>query len=110
MVAADGAILAGGLRGSLYRSTDDGRSWTRVDAHSKSSITALARAGADIVGVGLEGLVLRSTDGGASFRTEVRSDRVSLTALAVSDAGQPVLYSRQGVLRHRITPDVAASR
>lgn len=98
LVAADGAILAAGLRGSLYRSTDDGRSWMRIDTRSKSSITALARVGGDIVGVGLDGLVLRSTDGGASFRTDTRNDRASLTALAVSDAGQPVLYSRQGVL------------
>jgi photosystem II stability/assembly factor-like uncharacterized protein len=98
LVAADGAILAAGLRGSLYRSTDDGRSWTRIETHTKSSITGLARAGGDIVGVGLDGLVLYSADGGASFRTEVRSDHASLTALAIVAGGQPVLYSRQGVL------------
>lgn len=99
LVAPDGAILAAGLRGSLYRSTDDGRSWTRLDTQSKSSITALARVGNDIVGVGLDGLVLRSSDGGASFKAEPRNDRASLTALTVNAAGRPVLYSRQGVVR-----------
>jgi len=96
LVTHDGAILAAGLRGSMYRSADDGKTWTRIDTHSKSSITALARVGPDIVGVGLDGLVLRSTDGGASFKADVRNDRVSLTTLAVNAAGQPVLYSRQG--------------
>jgi len=95
---ADGALLVAGLRGSLYRSVDDGRTWTRVDTQGKSSITALARTGSDIVGVGLDGLVLRSADGGASFKADVRVDRAPLTAVAVNAAGQPVLYSRQGVL------------
>jgi photosystem II stability/assembly factor-like uncharacterized protein len=98
LVASDGALLAAGLRGSLYRSTDEGRSWTRVETRSKSSITALARVGDDIVGVGLDGLVLRSSDGGASFKSDVRSDHVSLTALAANASGQPVLYSRQGAV------------
>jgi photosystem II stability/assembly factor-like uncharacterized protein len=98
LVTADGAILAAGLRGSLYRSADDGRSWTRIDTQSKSSITALARVGSDIVGVGLDGLVLRSTDGGVSFKADVRNDHVSLTTLVVNASGQPVLYSRQGLV------------
>jgi photosystem II stability/assembly factor-like uncharacterized protein len=96
LVTADGAILAAGLRGSLYRSADDGRSWARIDTQSKSSITALARVGPDIVGAGLDGLVLRSADGGLSFKADVRSDHVSLTTLVVNASGQPVLYSRQG--------------
>lgn len=98
LVAPDGALLAAGLRGSLYRSTDDGKSWTRIDTRSKSSITALAQVGDEIVGVGLDGLVLRSADGGGSFKANVRSDHASLTALAVNDTAWPVLYSRQGVV------------
>jgi photosystem II stability/assembly factor-like uncharacterized protein len=96
---SDGTLLAAGLRGSLYRSMDDGRTWTRVDTQSKSSITALARIGGDIVGVGLDGLVLRSSDGGASFKAEIRADRVPLTAMGAAADGRPVLYSRQGVVR-----------
>jgi len=96
LVTADGAMLAAGLRGSMYRSTDDGRNWTRIDTRSKSSITALARVGSDIVGVGLDGLVLRSVDGGASFEADVRNDRVSLTTLVVNASGQAMLYSRLG--------------
>jgi len=98
LTTADGAILAAGLRGSMYRSADDGRSWTRIETHSKSSITALARVGTEIIGVALDGLVLHSADGGLSFKADVRSDRAALTAVAVSASGQPILYSRQGVL------------
>lgn len=98
LAAADGTILVAGLRGSLYRSTDDGRSWARADLQSKSSITGLARVEGDIVGVGLDGLVLRSSDGGTRFKVDVRGDRASLTAVAVNGAGQPVLYSRRGVV------------
>lgn len=98
LVAADGSLLAAGLRGSLYRSVDDGRSWSRVATQSKSSITALARVGHDIVGAGLEGLVLRSVDDGATFTSQVRQDHASLTAVAANAAGQPVWYSRDGVV------------
>lgn len=98
LAARDGAVLAAGLRGSLYRSADEGRTWSRVDTHSKSSITALAQAGPDVVGVGLDGLLMRSSDGGASFTAEVRADRASLTAVTVNEHGHPVLFSRQGVV------------
>ncbi|MEO8806954.1 MAG: YCF48-related protein [Burkholderiaceae bacterium] len=94
----DGALVVAGLRGSLYRSADDGRTWSRIETRSKSSITALAVVGAQVVGVGLEGLVLRSVDGGASFTADVRRDRLALTAVTAGANGQAVFYSRQGVV------------
>ena len=93
-----GSLLAGGLRGSLYRSTDAGSTWSRIDTRSQSSITALAVVGRSIVGVGLDGLVLRSRDDGASFDSEIRSDHASLTHVVANADGQPVWFSRQGVL------------
>lgn len=94
----DGTLLVAGLRGSLYRSGDDGRTWQRIDTHSKSSVTALAAVGNQIVGVGLDGLVLRSDDAGSTFTAQVRPDRLALTSVSLDDNGRPVLYSRQGVL------------
>jgi photosystem II stability/assembly factor-like uncharacterized protein len=82
----------------MYRSTDDGRSWARIDTKTKSSITSLVRVDGDIVGVGLDGLVLRSQNGGATFKMDVRADRSSLTAIAVNRKGQIVLYSERGVV------------
>ncbi len=96
--APDGALLVAGLRGSLFRSSDEGTTWQRLDTGSKSSITALAAAGSQLIGVGLDGLVLRSGDGGTTFSAHVRDDRLPLTAVAFDEKGQPVLYSRQGVV------------
>ena len=98
LAGADGSLLAAGLRGSLFRSVDDGRTWTRLDSGSNSSITALANVGKDVFAVGADGLMLRSTDGGASFKATPRADRLSLTSVVATADGQPVFFSRQGVV------------
>lgn len=94
----DGALLVAGLRGSMYRSVDDGGSWQRVDTHTESSITALAGAGKKIVAVGVDGLVLNSEDGGASFTASMREDRLPLTSVALDGQGGATMYSRQGAV------------
>jgi len=94
----NGKLVVAGLRGSLYRSANEGRTWSRIDTRSQSSITALTIVGSQVVGVGLEGLVLHSSDDGASFTTEVRRDRLSLTAVTAGAHGQAVFYSRQGLV------------
>lgn len=94
----DGTLLVAGMRGSLYRSGNDGRTWERIETGSKSSITALAASAAHVVAVGLDGLVLNSNDAGSTFTTHVRPDRLPLTTLTLDDKGQPVFYSRQGVV------------
>jgi photosystem II stability/assembly factor-like uncharacterized protein len=93
-----GVLLAGGLRGSLYRSADEGRSWARIDTASTSSITAIAAREGRVVAVGLDGLVLRSSDGGARFVGEVRADHAPLTSVALTPDGRTVWFSRQGVV------------
>jgi photosystem II stability/assembly factor-like uncharacterized protein len=95
---ADGSLLVGGLRGSLYRSVDDGRSWQFIDSGSKSSITDLVEANAQVIGVGLDGVQVESRDGGASFTWKQRDDRLSLTALVAGGANGPVQFSRRGVV------------
>jgi len=102
--APDGTLLVGGLRGSLYRSVDDGSSWQRIDTHSQSSVTALKVSGTHVIGVGLDGLILRSSDSGASVKDEVRADHLPLTSVVLGSTGQPVLYSKQGV----VPPDTPA--
>ena len=110
LATADGTLFAAGLRGSLYRSPDDGRSWTRIETQSKSSITAMALAGNDIIGIGGDGLVLHSSDGGATFKSEPRADRASLTALAIASDGQRVLFSTQGVVSNAVTTTKADAK
>jgi len=94
----DGVLLAAGLRGSLYRSADEGKTWSRIETNSKSSITALAHIGNEVVAVGLDGLELRSKDGGTSFSGTPRADRLPLTSIVAAADGRAVLFSRQGVV------------
>jgi photosystem II stability/assembly factor-like uncharacterized protein len=94
----DGSLLAAGQRGNLYRSDDDGRSWQRVALNSKSSVTAIARHGADVLAVGLDGLVARSGDGGRTFATTVREDGMPLTAALHDAAHGWRLWSRRGAV------------
>jgi hypothetical protein len=95
-----GELLAAGLRGSLYRSTDEGKRWSRIDSHSESSITQLlVRRAMGWPVWGRDGLRLQSQDGGASFKTEVRPDHLGLTAAVVNAQGQLVLLSKQGQVR-----------
>lgn len=99
-----GVLLAAGLRGSMYRSVDGGRSWARIEIAPKSSITAMAVHDGVVQAVGLDGLVLRSRDQGATFVVDVRADRAALTSLVMTGTARTILFSRQGVL-----PEAAAS-
>lgn len=98
IVLNNGTILVGGLRGTIYRSGDDGRSWRESKTDLKASITDFAEAGGKILAVGLDGLVLESVNGGVSFQGSQREDRIPFTALAVASNGRVVKFSKQGVV------------
>ncbi|WP_237881913.1 WD40/YVTN/BNR-like repeat-containing protein [Pseudomonas sp. PGPR40] len=97
-VLADGSLLVGGQRGTLLHGFADGQVWQRVPLESKSSITAIAVSGKQVVAVGLDGLMVRSSDGGGSFQEQKTPDGVSLTAALLNDNDYPVLFSRRGVV------------
>lgn len=62
------ATLVFGMRGNAYRSTDDGRSWHKVDTGTRAGLPAGAALGAGRVAlVSQGGELLLSTDHGASF-------------------------------------------
>ncbi|MCP3711814.1 YCF48-related protein [Paraburkholderia sp. CNPSo 3274] len=94
----DGRIVVGGLLGSLYQSGDGGATWTALNAGTKSSITDLVATKNGLMGVGLDGLVFRQREGGTSFEVHQREDRATLTAALFNGAGEPVLFSQDGVL------------
>ncbi|MCO6059085.1 YCF48-related protein [Pseudomonas sp. MOB-449] len=67
--AQPGLVLAFGLRGHAYRSTDNGASWTQVKTGLNSSITASARdARGHLYLFGQTGQVLASDDAGNRFQ------------------------------------------
>jgi len=99
IVLNNGTLLVGGLRGTIYRSTDDGRSWREAKSGFKSSITDFAEAGGKVYASGLDGVFLESDDHGASFKGTQREDRLPFTAISVNSVGKLVKFSKQGVVR-----------
>jgi len=99
IVLNNGTLLVGGLRGTIYRSTDDGRSWREAKSAFKSSITDFAEAGGKVYAAGLDGVFLESDDHGITFKGSQREDRVPFTAISVNSVGKLVKFSKQGVVK-----------
>lgn len=98
IVLNNGTILVGGLRGTIYRSTDDGRSWKESKTDYKSSITDFTETGGKVLAVGADGTSLESEDNGTSFKGTQREDRLPLTTLCVNVGGKPIKCSKQGIV------------
>jgi photosystem II stability/assembly factor-like uncharacterized protein len=99
IVLNNGTILVGGLRGTIYRSTDDGRSWREAKSGFKSSVTDFAEAGGKVYAAALDGVFLESDDHGATFQGSQREDRLPFTAISVNNVGKLVKFSKQGVVK-----------
>lgn len=99
IVLNNGTILVGGLRGTIYRTTDDGRSWREAKSEFKSSITDFAEAGGKVYAAALDGVFLESDNGGATFKGSQREDRIPFTAISVNSVGKLVKFSKQGVVK-----------
>ncbi|MHB1024838.1 MAG: WD40/YVTN/BNR-like repeat-containing protein [Desulfobacteria bacterium] len=98
IVLNNGTILVGGLRGTIYRSADDGRSWREVKSEFKSSITDFAEAAGKVYAAALDGVFLESDNGGGTFKGSQREDRLPFTAISVNSTGKLVKFSKQGVV------------
>jgi photosystem II stability/assembly factor-like uncharacterized protein len=86
LVGTPGAVLAFGLRGNAFRSTDQGASWQRIDTGVAEGLTAGMTLGKDGVLLASQaGRLLLSRDGGAHF-APVTLER-SLPAAAVQPLG-----------------------
>ena len=99
IVLNNGTLLVGGLRGTIYRSADDGTSWREAKSEFKSSITDFAEAGGKVYAAGLDGVLLESDDQGTTFKGSQREDRVPFTAISVNSVGKLVKFSKQGVVK-----------
>jgi photosystem II stability/assembly factor-like uncharacterized protein len=95
----DGEILVAGLRGTIYSSKDRGGKWTVIPSGTTASITDLIETRSGVFGVGLDGFVVTKANGSERFVALQRPDRTALTAVLVSEAGNPILFSKAGVVR-----------
>jgi photosystem II stability/assembly factor-like uncharacterized protein len=100
IVLNNGTLLVGGLRGTIYRSIDDGRSWREAKTEFKSSITDFVEAGGKVYAAALDGVFLESDDHGATFKGTQREDRLPFTAISVNSVGKVVKFSKQGVVKN----------
>ncbi len=67
--AADGAIIMGGLRGRMFRTVDEGLTWTAVEKPPTSAIVTETRlADGTLVAGGVGGEILVSKDNGVDFQ------------------------------------------
>ena len=64
----DGAVLIFGMRGNVFRSSDDGANWVRVPIDVKSAINGgTVTADGRVILAGNSGLIAQSLDGGKTF-------------------------------------------
>lgn len=90
--------LVYGLRGNVFRSTDGGANWTRVELGLPLSITAssVTRDGR-IVLVSQAGHVLVSADEGRSFQLQANTVLAPVAAAQVDSGGKLVLAGTRGL-------------
>ncbi|MFA5122520.1 WD40/YVTN/BNR-like repeat-containing protein [Zavarzinia sp.] len=94
----DGSMLAMGLRGNIWRTTDGGATWAQAENSSIASLqSGVQLHDGRIVLVGLEGTVVISSDGGKSFTPLKRNERTGLTAALETADGKVLLFGEAGV-------------
>ena len=101
-----GGVLAWGLRGNMYRSSDFGDTWEQVELLTPNNgpleaTLAGGQLAADgrLIVVGVGGVVATSDDAGRSFEVTVRPDRVALANAAGLQDGGILLVGQRGVVK-----------
>jgi len=98
-VGAPGQVLAFGMRGSLFRSTDDGASWRAVPLDTRAGLTAATEtADGRIVIADQAGNLFSSRDGGASFQRSATQPPAPIFAVTATRNNQVVVGGPIGLL------------
>jgi len=106
VVDAGEAVLAGGLRGHLFRSEDGGKNWATVDSGLPATIVSGASLGKGAVVLADQGGRLAlSNDGGRSFSRLKLPKAVPLTSVIDAGNGRLGLTGPFGVMV--VTPGAA---
>lgn len=98
-----GVVLAYGLRGNVYRSTDGGSRWTKVGTGVQAAITAATTTpDGRLLLASQGGQVLVSDDDGASFHPLALSRPAPTSAMLAPGADDLVLSGLRGVRVERL--------
>lgn len=97
VVVTDSYLLAVGLRGNIYRSGDNGSTWTHINTTRNATInSALLAKNGDIFLFANSGIILRSSDNGLSFKIQEEDDGKAIVN-GVATAGQLLLATEVGL-------------
>ena len=95
------SVVAFGLRGNAFRSTDGGKTWQKVETGLQVGLTGGAAAAGRIVLVSQAGHVLVSADDGASFRPLKIERPTPAAAVVNADKDVVLIAGPRGVQRNR---------
>jgi photosystem II stability/assembly factor-like uncharacterized protein len=100
VTGGEGVLLAYGLRGNAYRSTDAGASWTRIETGVRVGLTAAsALPDGRLVLVSQAGQILLSADHGLSFQPLRHAPPGAAFAVAPAGADGIVIGGLRGLRR-----------
>jgi len=92
------AVLAYGLRGSVYRSTDAGKSWTRINVGLPATIVAgIAMPDGTLTLADVSGRLASSADGGAAWKPAATSAGTMIAGLIDMGNGALALVGPRGI-------------
>ncbi len=94
---AQGAVLAFGLRGNVFRSDDGGATWQKADAGLGATVVASAAVDADTLLADSAGRVVATRDGGHSFRPLALATPMPVTGLAAAGPQRLAVTGPRGV-------------
>jgi photosystem II stability/assembly factor-like uncharacterized protein len=98
MTGKPGLVLVYGLRGNVYRSTDAGTSWSKVDIALPVSITAASvDASGRIYLLSQAGHVLLSVDDGLTFISRTQEPLAPVSGAIVTTDNQLIVVGNKGV-------------
>lgn len=104
-VNTQNAVVAFGMRGSIYRSLDNGENWNEVVIQSEAGITdGMVMQDGRIVLTNLAGDLLVSIDHGETFKVHNLENGMPFFGLAAMDAQSLVLTGSEGVRQQTFMP------
>ena len=100
---ADDAIVLGGLRGRMFRTSDVGQTWTKVEKPTTGSIVdSILLADGRLVAIAIAGEVLVSTDDGNSFTQIPLGNRGLVYSVAEGPEGTLLLAGPDGIQKYKL--------
>lgn len=98
VVGTKTSVLVFGLRGTVYRSDDAGKTWVKVEAGLPGSVVAAERSSSDAVLLAdIGGHVVASEDGGRTFKPVALKQPMPLTGFTDAGARRFAIVGPRGV-------------